>query len=56
MPGKFFSSATDIAQEINKHFASIGPKMAESVTSIDPSTTKELTKYKIRSGLKAHSF
>jgi len=31
--GKILTSATNIAQELNKHFASIGPKMAESITS-----------------------
>jgi len=40
------TDAIDIAQELNKHFASIGSKMTESITSVYPSTTKELTKRK----------
>jgi len=32
--GKILSSATDIAEELNKHFASIGAKMAKTISPV----------------------
>jgi len=52
--GKIWSSATDIAEKLNKHFASIGAKMAKTISPVNP--ISEYKKNETNKTIKIHYF